>query len=862
MQNVFSLEELAEELLSQSGLGRVAPMVLPFIRPLIGAGVDKITGTNGDIRVSDFINGRNRSAAKMLQAKYNGREFSNMYGELVSGIEASESLRAAESVFRGFGYSADKAKVAAGSNLGRFIGMGAEYAYGTSAGSNEIARALYSRRNRMTVTPGGAAESRVSQAHSGQQIIEGLLDSYRNREFGRLSFADVSGLTTRMIRTGAFDAASESSDSGGSPGEDSRLARIKARIKNFSGSIDKLKDVIEGDMSKILDSMDKLFGGTTISMATAKLEKVTTSMQHAAMITGASAQTIAQNSALGYSQLAAVGGTQGMGVRIGTEATYFTQTESSDARVSKEELREGAVKALSTSHKTGQSRALAVAYIAWKRMRDNAGNTDNSFKTFMGTMKDEPLTVENITSKTYEYLGNVYKGASKSALTGAMASIQMSDEVIDVQETENISSAITERKVDNLISNRRKVLTAFFNANRKGLSKKYKDADSFIKDVSGGDIYSTTADMKERIYSLVNKNESGAFSEREFTRAVSGLEYQESAVLGVKNARVAQQVMMKSREASQSRSQELVYDKLDKSTKEVLRRARMGGGTFENILNAMYGTKDGLSAEGTTVAKMLSAAFGVDLAEIDKLKDADKKTKIDEALRIINPAGPDRGSALSGIRKRDGNKPETAKEAAEKDADYAIKRTAAEKAIKLIAEGKDSKESRKAIAEWANATNLRDEDKIFYENLNQSQAVEIQTAKGKESALSDNKRRYTLAQSMLTDAGMKQHGQAFMASVSSVQSKLREARKISSGTTDQILNMSEEDRGKLKGSAERRIADLVSAAEDEKDKLKAMGIGQDRVNELFSELKNESNGGVNGFLSSIVELLSKILAKQ
>ena len=848
--NMFSLEGLANELFSQSGLGQmVGPLLIPYLRPLIGMGIDKLSDSeNNSIRPSDFMMLRG-STAKLLQRKYRSRGLKDMYGDATDRLISADNSRMAEGFFRGLGYSDIKAKVAAGSGLGSALTALTDFQSATKEGINTLSSTLYSRRGSMRVSPGGEAESYVSQAHSGRRLIKGLVDAYRGDEFGGMSFSEVSGIASRIMRTGALDTATET---GGS--EDSRLERIKARIKGFSGSLDKLKDVIDGDMSKVLDSMDKLFGGTTVAMANAKLDKITTSMQHAALLTGATGKDIAERGALAYSNIAAVGGTQGMGVRIGTQSLYYTQTDSDDARVSRSQLIKGVSEGLSSTVLRGENRHLAEAFVAWRRMRKSKNKKDVSFDTFMRGLGNNPLTNESLSAKTEEYIKQMYPGITSDKVSLVRASINRSDEVVDVEETENLSSAIMDRRVAEATTNRKKVLSEFYNKNKSGLSKRYKNAKEFIADVTGGDITATHQTMRDRLYNLTAKTGEGATAIYEFENAIETITSSDVSKTGINDARVAQQFIRKNEEAKRLRSQELVYNKLSANAQNVLRTVKKSGGstTVGNVLSEMY-------KGDTTLAEMLAASFGVSVRDLNSISNT---KEVDKALKLVQQVSSGRGSSLSGIRKIDGS-PESAKDAKAKDEEYAVLRTKAEAVIRKKAAGEDvSEDEKKAYNSWiANTTFISESDEIFYRNLSEAQAARLVSDGGKnlKSELKDNERRYTLAKSMMKDAGIENHRE-FVSKITSAEESLRKARKISSARTQQILGMSDEQQGALTDSKDRSILELINKSKTAISGIS--GIDNSQRDELFKAASEMGLGTTQGALKLIIDLLTQIANKK
>jgi hypothetical protein len=720
------LEQLLGEIFNQSGLGAVSPLLLQFMPALKALALDKITDTAGNPISAARLALHNGSTSGLLERTITGAEKSSMYGSALTKASDDFTARATEGLFRGLGYSPTAAKVAAGGNLGRMISGGLDF-FGMNnpykSGTSEIASALYSRRHVLTTSPQGDQESLVSQAHSGRRILRGLTDAYAAGEFGRMGFAEVGGLASRLIQTGALDAASV-----GTGGIDSRVARLKGQIKTYSSSLDRLRDIVGTDMSKVLDSMDKLFGGTTVAMSSVKLEKITKSMQHAALITGTNAQALAQNAALGYSYIADIGGTQGTGVRMGLEASYYTSALPSDARLSKDDMRSATLMAMANAERSGESKNLAIAYVAWKQAQKKG--SDTSMKSFLADFnsKNKEMTNDSLIASAYssikERFGN---GITESQASGVFSSISQSEEVLDVQETEQLGSIINDRKISKLIDARKKDLTRMFERS-SGLKAKYKTADAFIQAATDGDIYARSDVIHKQLNSIAGEvgGAEGSSILAQAGTLSKNFMFREQWGLGVANGRQAQEMMRSSRYAGKLREQQLHSDKLGSDVLKILDSVKGPG----DIQTRLVATLE--NPENATVAGVVSAAFGVDLAGLKKLNSGKFKERYDMLRASV---GPGSNSVLTGIRKLSG-KPEAESEAKDRDAGYAKSRIAAETAIRTLARAKSgtslSSEDRTAINTWLDSTEMEDYEKAVYTN------IDVETAK----KLTENNPKY------------------------------------------------------------------------------------------------------------------------
>lgn len=602
------LDFLLQQLLEDSGLGSLAPQlqqVLPLVK---GYFANQLTGTSkSTLRASDFMG--NRTVARMLESKARAAGISDMYGRILSRAEDTAKENASVAVFRAFGYDEASAKIAAGTGLGRTIAGFSGFIDPTigdvDTGASSIASALYSRRNMMRIRETGALESHTSQARSGQRLIDDLLKEHDRGSFGRLSFAEVGALTSSMIKTGELDAAY--TDPGGGSGADTRTARVKAKIKSYGESIEKLKDVIEGDMSKILDSMDKLFGGTTVSMSAAKLNKITTAMQHAALVTGVDAKTIAQNAGVGYSYVADLGGTQGMGVRLGLDTTYITQSLPSDSRLSQSEMRSAALMSSANIYRSGQAKNLAVGYHAWRQLKENETKSlDEYVKTLGGDVSNSTL-IKSIRRS----ISDQYNGASDEQIAAVHAHYNRLPAVTDIMETEAITAVIREQKAEQFITYRERSLkTKLTELKDKGQLAKGLSVEAAYRELTGGARFARTDDMLNKVTSVVKGAGVDALSnELVYYRGVA------QEVMGTATDRQGEELIRSAGRSEQLRKQKLVADTLDADAMVLLNDAMRSKdkGIFHFLMRA--------SGSKSNLLGIAARAYKTDLATVSNTTD-------------------------------------------------------------------------------------------------------------------------------------------------------------------------------------------------------------------------------------------------
>lgn len=884
-----------EELLEQSGLGAVAPMVLQFVPLLKMMGLNALTGTNQSrFKASDFL--QRGSVTSLVQRKFRNREFSNMYGDLTEEMEEGFNRQVAEGVFKAFGYSEANARVAADGNLGRMISKLADFGNPRKAGLASLTSALYSRRNMFKVDD-GLLESYVSQAHGGRRIIRELTKAFDDREFGRMTFSEVGDVASKLIRTGQFDittAQAETPDAKTNTTTNSRIDRLKGRIKSYSSSLDRLKDVIDGDMSKVLDSMDKLFGGTTIAMSAAKLEKITSSMQHAALITGVDAKTIAQNAGLGYSYIASVGGTQGMGVRMGIEASYYTQNLPSDARLSKDEMRSATLMALANTARSQESRSLATAYVLWRQNQKEGADT--SMQAFTKTFEGKPVNNQTLMESARASIGARYAGATPDQITAVYATVAQSEEVLDVEETEKMGSVLLESKVDNLRKARESSLNALYESYSAAGGK--KTLADFKKEVAGADGLNRSDVMLKNFMQLSRglSNEAGlienASSRFNYMRAF------EQQVLGTATGRQAQELMRSTEQGKRLRQQQLYINELSPQVRKVLEQAKTENKSIAEVVSGM--------SNGAELKTIIASLLGVDVSALNRLNsDAEIKTAMDR----LDKVGVSSTSPLAGIRKLpDGARTETAKEARARNAEYMNTRIWATKYIEMTAAGKDvatrlknpkevatgrdiaerldkikdstargeaykklSNEDKRAYEAYMAKTHYdkfleqtefsSPEHRAIYESLNESTAKALLTSSSKEDLFSDARRIANIAKAHNVNLADAKTRKLYINTVAEAREKMAEARRTHGVELEKVIHMSDTDRSShaKKGAKEAAAVASIQKIEEMITGNKDLAAGAKK--DLLTLVKG-SGGTVEGFLMAIISLLTDIRNKK
>lgn len=883
-----------EELLEQSGLGAMAPMVLQFVPLLKMMGLNALTGTNRSrFKASDFL--QSGSVTSLVQRKFRNREFSNIYGDLTEEMEEGFNRQVAEGVFKAFGYSEANARVAADGNLGRMISKLADFGNPRKEGLASLTSALYSRRNMFKVG-NGLLESYVSQAHGGRRIIRELTKAFDDREFGRMTFSEVGDVASKLIRTGQFDITTEQAETPDAKTKtttNARIDRLKGRITSYSSSLDRLKDVIDGDMSKVLDSMDKLFGGTTIAMSAAKLEKITSSMQHAALITGVDAKTIAQNAGLGYSYIASVGGTQGMGVRMGIEASYYTQNLPSDARLSKDEMRSATLMALANTTRSQESRSLATAYVLWRQNQKEGADT--SMQAFMKTFEGKPVNNQTLMESARASIGARYTGATPDQITAVYATVAQSEEVLDVEETEKIGSVLLESKVDSLRKARERSLNALHESYRAASGT--KSLSDFRKEVAGADGLNRSDVMLKNFMQLSRglRGEAGlvenASSRFNYMRAF------EQQVLGTATGRQAQELMRSTEQGKRLRQQQLYINELSPRVRKVLEQAKTEGRSIADVISGMSNESE--------LRTVIAGLLGVDVSALNEVNSADEiKTAMDRLDRV----GVSSTSPLAGIRKLDGMRTETATEARKRDAEYMNTRIWATKYIEMMAEGKNvaarlknpeevakgkgiaerldkikdskareeaykrlGKEDKQAYEVYMAKTNYdkfleqtefsSPEHRAIYESLNTTTAKALLTSSSKEELFADSRRIADLAKAHNINLADRDTRKKYVNAVASARAEMAEARRTHGVELEKVLHMSDIDRTELAKKDKKTAAAVASIR-----KIEEMITGNDELaagakKDLLTLVKG-SGGTVEGFLMAIISLLTDIKNKK
>ena len=881
-----------EELLEQSGLGAMAPMVLQFVPLLKMMGLNALTGTNkSSFKASDFL--QRGSVTSLVQRKFRNREFSSMYGDLTEEMEEGFNRQVAEGVFKAFGYSEANARVAADGNLGRMISRLADFGNPRKEGLASLTSALYSRRNLFKVD-NGLLESYVSQAHGDRRIIRELTKAFDDREFGRMTFSEVGDVASKLIRTGQFDITTEQAETPDAKTKtttNARIDRLKGRIKSYSSSLDRLKDVIDGDMSKVLDSMDKLFGGTTIAMSAAKLEKITSSMQHAALITGVDAKTIAQNAGLGYSYIASVGGTQGMGVRMGIEASYYTQNLPSDAWLSKDEMRSATLMALANTTRSQESRSLATAYVLWRQNQQKGADT--SMQAFMKTFEGKPVNNQTLMESARASIGTRYKGATPDQITAVYATVAQSEEVLDVEETEKIGSVLLESKVDSLRKARESSLNALYESYSASGGK--KSLSDFKKEVAGADGLNRSDVMLKNFMQLSRglRDEAGlvenASSRFNYMRAF------EQQVLGTATGRQAQELMRSTEQGRRLRQQQLYINELSPQVRSVLERAKNEKKSIAEVVSGM--------SNGAELKTIIASLLGVDVGALNRLNsDAEIKTAMDR----LDKVGVSSTSPLAGIRKLpNGARTETAEEARARDAEYTKTRIWATKYIEMKAAGADvdarSKNMGrgKAIANRLDSlTDQKERAKAFealsaadkqayeaymakthydkflaetefsspehqaiYEGLTAATAKALLTSSSKEELFAYSRRITNIAKAHNINLADADTRKKYIDKVVSARAEMAEARRTHGVEFEKVLHMSDTDRVAHAKKGSKEAAAVASIQKIEEMITGTKGLADGAKKDLLTLVKG-SGGTVEGFLMAIISLLTDIRNKK
>lgn len=381
-----------------------------------------------------------RSFAANFQQNYNHQLQKVMFGYNMRAQGDRMAQRFTQGIFSAFGNDQASSfyqsnKVGAG-----IIGWGVDMLLGDkwNEGMSTIYGSAFGRRA-YEMRNGGDFTAMQSDY---TQLTDNLLKMhFEQGAFRNLSFSDVGGLAAHLIGSGRYDtfqylngrratsingefigpdgkpatgdalAALQKNDPHGTgawerqgvndKGEEvwglvKRSDVIANDVKQYAKAIGKLQDVIGGDMPQVLDTLDKLFGGSATAMSPQRLDALTSNLRHSMTATGMSLQQVAALAGTGFNYIAPFGGTEAQGVSMANVASYYI-----GAGITREGVKADVFGSMIQQRQAnrmidGSARYLAAAYRAYADDRKLNINDRASYDKFLQELGDTQLTQGNL----------------------------------------------------------------------------------------------------------------------------------------------------------------------------------------------------------------------------------------------------------------------------------------------------------------------------------------------------------------------------------------------------------------------------------------------------------------------------------
>lgn len=201
------------------------------------------------------------------------------------------------------------------------------------AGLDNLYNAAFSRRNDYLVEGDEITDnndkllSDKAYAKSFTDLGNRILKNHLERsDYGSLSFTEVGSLAGLLIANGRY--------SGDIKTQERKLTTLESDLKAYAKDIEKLRDVIDGPVDEIINTLDTLTGKNILNLSTASLGSFAQSLRETMTTSGLSLADFGRLSADVYGYGSNYGETQAMAVQNAMSAARILSAGNSSADIS------------------------------------------------------------------------------------------------------------------------------------------------------------------------------------------------------------------------------------------------------------------------------------------------------------------------------------------------------------------------------------------------------------------------------------------------------------------------------------------------------------------------------------------------
>lgn len=628
-------------------LGGIAGLLQsPYAQMAIEWLMDSLTSGRGSLlKYSNFTRGRsleynfNRAATNTLQAQmfgYRMQEQSEwMAQQLVAGA------------YKALGYGEESAQYQAAKTgmapvvwgIDNFLGdqwnNGLETMYSAAFGR----RAYESSNNNY---------ARMTTDY--RQLGDTLLKMhYQQGRFGSASFDEVGAIAANLIGSGRYDTIGGAggriatyNEKGEMVGRDGRVLSEKNKadleeieqvrngdkegtgfwtkdasgkdvvttradviagdVRAYSKALTKLQDVIGGDMTEVLDTLDKLFGSNATALSPERLNNVTDSLRQSMTATGMSLQQVATMAGTAFSYIAPYGGSETQGLQMANTASYYLGAGINVEGVKSDVYGSALLQYQGNRITNGDARWMAVAYQAYADKNNLNVHDKATYSKFIDALGNTPMTA-----------GNLHKWAQETTGFGEayFNAVSNNDETTKLIGEFGFTMDMMQQDTEKVQKKREASFgTLLTDVNKKlGVGKKIKS----ISDLVGGNIMELN---DTQVFENVYKNATAAGMSREQARVFAGdaarmMRSTAKSVFYNMSDGEAVQTVINSRKAQQARTQLLYQEQLKDlygdAADKLGESGRQGG--FGGVVQELM--KDRAPGEAANFAEILMATVGI-----------------------------------------------------------------------------------------------------------------------------------------------------------------------------------------------------------------------------------------------------------
>lgn len=387
------LTQLLAGAVDDSTAGGALKMFGPMIQQALSTGINGIVDSaidardkNGNkIKLSNYSRGKN-----YVDAAYQTRlrDIAGTKG-FISKLEDIQRDTVVRSAFKALGYS-DKAAEDALTTGDGFIAKALYLALDkgeTGRAYNQINAAIARRFDLMDAGESSEAKKIKARKDYTKKIIGDISDDFFRRvEFGSSTLSDISELTSKLVGTGKYDNIS---------GDTDKISKkLRKELKAYNEAFDSLRSVFEGDFKQTVAHVDRLTGGSVMSLSSTQLKQTADLYQHVALVTGVSDKKLLTLAQTMYTQgVSQAGGDERFASNAAAMSAYLLTsreiTSYGASQVGMERLSAHIAGKIAAS---GENRDLATAYTAY-RMRNRKANSEATWNEFQKALESSGKSV-------------------------------------------------------------------------------------------------------------------------------------------------------------------------------------------------------------------------------------------------------------------------------------------------------------------------------------------------------------------------------------------------------------------------------------------------------------------------------------